>query len=87
MSILVRKNIRIISSFELIGPALAVERIDLIQYHSKMGGPVIEFELFCLEDGTRKRADELIFLEVDEGLLVSMRLEARILAENKGKHD
>lgn len=86
MPILVQKNVRIISSPELIGPVLAVESVDICVYKKK-GTELITYELFYLEDGSRRREDELIFLEVDVELLVAMRLEARILAENKKKSE
>ncbi len=71
MRILVRKNIRAVGSNDLLGPVLEVECIELINsYRTNHNG-----------DGTRKKAHELIFVEVDEDLLVAMRLEASILAK------
>lgn len=85
MRILVRKNIRAISSNELLGPALEVTQIELVTYEpfaqsKHPRGEPIQFELYTLEDGSRKKAHELIFVEVDEDLLIAMRLEASILA-------
>lgn len=85
MRILVRKNIRAIGSNELLGPALEVTQIELVSYLrvNRNDEPApLQFELYNLEDGSRKRAHELIFVEVDEDLLIAMRLEASILSKD-----
>ncbi len=81
MPLLVRKNIRTLGRRELLGPILTVERLELI--HFVRGGELRELELYQLEDGSSRRAGELIFIEVDEELLVAMRMEATILAKDK----
>lgn len=81
MPLLVRKNIRTLGRRELLGPILTVEKIDLV--HFVRAGELRELELFQLEDGSSRRAGELIFIEVDEELLIAMRMEATILAKDK----
>lgn len=81
MPLLVRKNIRTLGRRELLGPILTVEKIDLV--HFVHAGELRELELFQLEDGSSRRAGELVFVEVDEELLIAMRMEATILAKDK----
>lgn len=52
----------------------------------RKGGQVThEFELFHLEDGSRKRPDELVFIHIDEDLLIAMRMEAALLEKDKSR--
>lgn len=81
MAILVKRNIRIPGTKELIGPVLAVEKLELVAFSH--GGRLTEREFFHLEDGSLRRESELIFVEMDEDLLTAMRVEARILAKDK----
>lgn len=83
MPLLVKKNIRAVGSKELLGPTLTVEKIDLITF--VRGSELRELELYQLEDGSSRRASELIFVEMDEELLIAMRMEATILAKDKRK--
>lgn len=85
MPLLVKKNIRIIGSNELLGPILEVEKIELVRYVRKTDGRLYEFELFHLEDGSRKRPDELVFIHIDEDLLIAMRMEAAILEKDRSR--
>jgi len=77
--LLVRRNIRAIGTNQLLFPLLLVERIQVITYKTQNGVQVAH-EFLHLENGTRVRTHEVLFLEpVDEDLLIAMRLEARIL--------
>lgn len=84
MPLLARRNIRIIGSYELLFPALAVERIELIHFLLR-GKALVELEVFHLENGMRAHANDLIFVEpVDADLLIAMRLEAHIMSKSPG---
>lgn len=82
MPLLVKKNIRTLGQRDLLGPALAVEKIELVTWYRK-SGQSHEYELFHLEDGSCRRPDELIFVDMNEELLIAMRMEATILAKDK----
>jgi hypothetical protein len=83
--VLVRRNIRALGGQgALLSPVLTVTQIELICWVDRTGKPQ-EYELYCLEDGTRRRPDELVFVEVDEELRLAMRMEAAILAKDKKK--
>lgn len=88
MPLLVRKNVRALGQRELIGPILTVERIELVRYSDRASRDHAyehEYEIFHLEDGSCRRPDELILVEMEEGLLLAMRMEAAIRAKDKYK--
>lgn len=78
--ILVRRNLRAIQTQEFLGPIMEVERIELISYVTGRKD-LVEYERFHLENGQSFKAEDLWFVEVDEELLVALRLESQILAK------
>jgi hypothetical protein len=84
MPLLVKRNVRAIGSNELLGPVLEVEKIEFVRYaHRAARGRTVE--LFHLEDGSCKRFDELVFVHIDEDLLIAMRMEAAILEKDRSR--
>jgi hypothetical protein len=79
MAILVRRNVLLLGGYEPIGPVLRVEFITWATY--TRGKEVVIHERFHLENEQNYKADQLVFVEVNEDELVAMRLEASIRAK------